>query len=277
MMLPEGFVFSQSNLQDYRDCPRRFQLRYLERRAWPAAQSTNALESERRMRLGHAFHRLMRQLHAGVSPEALEPVARAEPELAAWWDSYLGMPPQNLPTVLREPELTLGVGLCGYRLEARYDLLAGNPGSRWVIVDWKTGVHRTSRPALRERVQTHVYPWVLVSGGASLNADTPIAPQQVEMIYWFAQFPGQPERLAYDPEQLAADGALLEQLAHEIEARPADGYAQTDDRQQCKYCVYASLCWDDLPAGQWDEHSDVETLNFALDELDLEDITPIPF
>ena len=277
MALPEGFVFSESNLQDYHDCPRRFQLRYLEHRTWPAPQTANALESERRMRLGHAFHRLMRQLHSGVPPEALEPVVRAEPELAVWWENYQSMPPQGLPTELREPELTLGVGLCGYRLEARYDLLAGQLGGRWVIVDWKTAAHRTRRPVLRVRVQTRVYPWVLVHAGIGLNADAPIAPQQVEMIYWFAEFPGQPERFAYDAGQLAADGAFLEELVREIEERPDDGYALTDDRRQCKYCVYASLCWEDAPAGQWDEQPDVEAPESALDELDLEAIAPIPF
>ena len=277
MALPEGFVFSESNLQDYRDCPRRFQLRYLERRTWPAPQTANALESERRMRLGQAFHRLMRQLHSGVPPGALEPVARTEAELSICWDNYLTAPPQGLPTALREPELTLGVGLRGHRLEARYDLLAGEPGGRWVILDWKTAAHRTLRPVLRDRVQTRVYPWVLVSAGAGLNADAPLAPQQVEMIYWFAEFPGQPERFAYDPEQLAADGAFLEQLVHEIEERPADGYALTDDRRQCRHCVYGSLCWEDVPAGQWDEQPDLEAPESALDELDLEAIAPIPF
>ena len=45
--LPEGFRFSQSSLQDYVDCRRRFQLRYLQNLAWPALQSEPALENER--------------------------------------------------------------------------------------------------------------------------------------------------------------------------------------------------------------------------------------
>jgi len=34
--LPAPFTFSQSSLQDYYDCPRRFELRYLSRLIWPA-------------------------------------------------------------------------------------------------------------------------------------------------------------------------------------------------------------------------------------------------
>jgi len=277
MMLPEGFLFNQSNLQDYLDCPRRFQLRHLEHRAWPASQTASALESERRMRLGHAFHRLMRQLHSGVSPELLQPVARTEAELSAWWDNYLSMPPRNLPRAFREPELTLGVGLGAHRLEARYDLLAGEPGGRFVIVDWKTSAHRTQRHVLQDRVQTRVYPWVLVSAGASLNAGVPIAPQQAEMVYWFAEFPGQPERFAYDPERQAADGAFLAGLLQEIESRPPDGFSRTQDQSRCKYCVYSSLCWEESLMTQWPEAADAELPEPGFDEIDLESVVPIPF
>ncbi|MCZ7553427.1 MAG: PD-(D/E)XK nuclease family protein [Anaerolineales bacterium] len=42
LRLPEGFHFSQTNLQDYRECPRRFKLRYMLGLAWPAIESEPA-------------------------------------------------------------------------------------------------------------------------------------------------------------------------------------------------------------------------------------------
>ena len=36
--LPAQFAFSQSSLQDYADCPRRFQLRYLDKLIYPAIE-----------------------------------------------------------------------------------------------------------------------------------------------------------------------------------------------------------------------------------------------
>ncbi|NCT22292.1 PD-(D/E)XK nuclease family protein, partial [bacterium] len=55
------FTFSQSSLQDYADCPRRFQLRYIEQLAWPAVETEPALENERRQQEGLLFHRLAQQ------------------------------------------------------------------------------------------------------------------------------------------------------------------------------------------------------------------------
>jgi hypothetical protein len=68
MRLPADFRFSPSSLQDYVDCPRRFLLRHVQQVAWPALVAEPALENERRMRLGAAFHRLVRQHFLGIPP-----------------------------------------------------------------------------------------------------------------------------------------------------------------------------------------------------------------
>jgi len=277
MLLPEGFVFSQSSLQDYCDCARRFQLRYLERRVWPAPQTEDALESERRMRLGQSFHRLMRQTYSGLAPAALEAVARAEPELARWWNNHQTAPPQGLPAGLREAELTLAVGVGEQRLEARYDLLAGEAGGRWAIVDWKTVPRRTSRAVLRDRLQTRIYPWVLVQAGSTLNAGAPVVAAQVEMMYWFAEFPAQPERFAYCAGQADDDGAFLRALLDEIRARPPDDFAKTDVRKRCRFCAYRSLCWQDAQAGRWADLGEEEPTEVDVAELDLDAVAPIPY
>src|SRR5512147_1473821 len=87
--LPEGFLFSQSSLQDYADCPRRFQLRYIERLAWPAVESEPALENERRQQDGQLFHRMVQQQRVGLPVERLAPLANT-PDLQRWWENYLG-------------------------------------------------------------------------------------------------------------------------------------------------------------------------------------------
>jgi predicted RecB family nuclease len=277
MKLPDGFVFSQRSLQDYQDCARRFQLRYLEHCLWPAPQTADALEFEHDLRLGDAFHRLMSQLHSGVPTQALQEGVNADPELARWWASYLSTPPQGLPEGLRETELTLSTALAGRRLEARYDLLAGAPGGRWTIVDWKTNRRRTPRSTLSQRLQTRIYPFVLVQAGAALNGGAPIAADQVDMLYWFAEFPAQPERFAYDGTAQSADAHFLEELLREIQVLPEDGFAKTDDRRRCGYCVYRSLCWEDVLAGALAELEEPAEGEAALEGLDLETVEPIPF
>lgn len=285
-MLPEGFVFSQSSLQDYVDCARRFQLRYLEGCRWPAPETTDALELEQLMQKGHALHRLLRQLYSGVPLAILEGLARSDPTLDRWLTNYRTSAPENLPDVVREAELTLSTALSlqdpahiSCRIEARYDLVAGKPGERWVIVDWKTGNRRQSRSWLAERLQTRVYPFVLVRAGAVLNDGLPIAPSQVEMVYWFAEFPVQPERLVYDDQRFAADAAYLDRLVNEIaeRTRAPDAFPRTEERRLCRYCVYRSLCWDDVQAALLSDAVDAEWMEPAAEEIDLESIVPIPF
>jgi len=282
-MLPDGFVFSQSSLQDYVDCPRRFQLRYLEHCRWPAPETADALESERRMQSAQAFHRLMRQLYSGVPQDLLEPIAAADDDLRLWWANYCTNPPSGLPQDVQEAEVTLATTLCAgptpaarcFQLEARYDLLTGTPAGRWTIVDWKTGQKRSPRAWLQGRLQTRIYPLVLVRGGATFNGG-PVAPEAVEMLYWFAGYPAQPERFAYGAEVLAADEAYLQGLLAEIVAQSGE-FPRTPDQRLCRFCVYRSLCWEDIKAGLSSEAEDTEIAAAALDEIDLDAIVPIPF
>ena len=136
MVLPANFRYSQASLQDYTDCPRRFQLRYVLDIRWPAAHQGPVLEWERRARRGAAFHRLIHQHITGIPAEALDTAAR-ESGLWDWWQAYLTRPPRDLPASVHRPELRLSTPLGNYRLGARYDLLALEPGE---LVDTLTAV-----------------------------------------------------------------------------------------------------------------------------------------
>jgi hypothetical protein len=146
-------------------------------------------------------------------------------------------------------------------------LLALEPGRRAVIVDWKTERKRPTRAQLVARMQTRVYRYVLVQAGAALNGQIadpqPITPDQVTLIYWFAEYPAQPEVLPYDAAQHAQDAAFLTRLVSEIATRADTEWQKTDDENRCRYCVYRSLCNRGVTAGAGDD-SDLD------DELDIE-------
>ena len=75
-----------------------------------------------------------------------------------------------------------------------------------------------------------------------LNQGKPIAPEQIEMIYWFAE-PGQAaETLAYTAERFQADGAYLHALVNEIRSLKAEEFEMSASEKPCAYCVYRSLC-----------------------------------
>lgn len=267
MTLPDDFQFSQHSLQDYVDCPRRFQLRYLNRVTWPAVEAEPALENERRLQQGAAFHKLVHQHALGIPVEQLSS-ALADEELRRWWRNYLREPPPDLPPT-RHPEVTLSAPLHSYRLVAKYDLVAVEAGRQGVIVDWKTSRKRPSRKWLGQRLQTRVYPYLLVEAGSQFNQGQPLQPQQVTMVYWFANFPADPEQFAYDPAQHEADQVYLTSLVEEIEnlaTRAAEEpteevFPLTNNERHCRFCPYRSLCVRGVAAGplvEMEEEVDVE-------------------
>jgi CRISPR/Cas system-associated exonuclease Cas4 (RecB family) len=275
MILPTDFQFSQASLQDYVDCPRRFQLRYVLRVAWPAPEAEPALENERYLQQGAAFHRLVHQHALGLPPERL--ANGVTDDLRPWWHNYLQHRPSDLPTD-RYPEVLLSAPLRDYRLVAKYDLVAVTAGERAIVVDWKTSRKRSTRQWLTQRLQTRVYPYLLVRAGAHLNADQPIAPEQVEMIYWFANFPTDPERFTYDAAQFESDEVYLGNLIEKIAAMGNADWPLTLHERRCKYCVYRSLCQRGVRAGPLDEIEETPEPDDDFDiVIDFEQIAEIEY
>ncbi len=162
-------TLSQSSLQDYVDCARRFQLRYIERLSYPAIESEPTLENEKHQQEGEYFHRLVQQYLIGIPSEQISKLANT-PNLQRWWENFLsdkdlrGL--EKLGGLL--PESTLSAPLGKYRLLAKYDLIAIE-NSKATIYDWKTYRKRPRNEWLAARMQTRVYRALLVHAGAHLN------------------------------------------------------------------------------------------------------------
>jgi len=279
MTLPTDFQFSQGSLQDYVNCPRRFQLRYIQRLAWPAVEAEPALENERHLQQGAAFHRLVHQHVLGLSPEHLSSTITDE-DLSRWWHNYLESGPADLPAS-RYPEVVLSAPVSGHRLVAKYDLIAVDAGRRAVILEWKTSRKRPQRKWLAKRLQTRVYPYLLVRAGSHLleigNCRS-FQPEQVEMLYWFANFPEDPERFPYDAAQYHADGDYLASLVEEIKGLGDDDFPLTTQEQRCRYCPYRSLCQRGTRAGPFDEAEDEPAWGDDFEiALDFEQIAEIEY
>jgi CRISPR/Cas system-associated exonuclease Cas4 (RecB family) len=273
--------FSQASLQDYVDCPRRFQLRYLLMQPWPALVVEPAAEAEQHIQRGADFHRLAHQHTLGLDAERLAATIHDE-TLAGWWQTYLARPPAGLPETLRRAEVVVTAPLAGAmrasRLLAKFDLLAVEPGRRFVIVDWKTSLKRPRRSTLAKRLQTRVYRYLAVEAGADYNAGQPPQPEQVEMVYWFANDGGATERFPYDAAQHAADRDYLAGLiaeANEAAARDEEIWPLTPDAHQCRFCNYRSLCERGVKPGFLGEFE--EDLEPEEVEIDLEQVAEVEF
>jgi CRISPR/Cas system-associated exonuclease Cas4 (RecB family) len=283
MPVQQGFHFSQASLQDFVNCPRRFQLRYMDHLAWPAVESEPALENERYMQQGQRFHRLVQQHAIGVPAQRLEKMINQE-DLAYWWKNYVSHGITLTGNALSKAEVALYAPLRGFRLLAKYDALVfinNEEEGKALIIDWKTSRIRPSRRWLAERLQTRVYPYLLVKAGACLNQDNPIFPEKVEMIYWFAAFPDQPERFSYSAGQCAQDEAFLIDLIDQIQAMGEGKFPLALDETACRFCTYRSLCARGESAGKWDEELELgdqtgEQSPIELD-FDFEQIAEIKF
>ncbi len=282
MSLPDRFQFSQGSLQDFADCPRRFQLKYIEQLAWPAVDAEPALENERRLQLGAEFHRMAQQYLLGIPAEKLAPLAGRDDDLARWWENFLAYIQDlggltNLPGPARYPEISLSAPLGErHRLTGKFDLLT-REGGRFTIYDWKTARKKPKKHWLAENLQTRVYPYLLVKAGARLNGGSPIEPRQIEMVYWFAEFPAAPIRFPYSRTQFEEDEAVIHALVAEIEALDAAPAPLTENEKRCRFCVYRSLCSRGTIAGPLDEMDSLEPAEAFDFDLDFEQIAEIAF
>ncbi len=281
-MLLQPFQFTQSKLQDYLACPRRFELRYGRRMSWPAVETAPVQKAEHRMQLGSDFHRLAHQHALALPVDALTASTGHNRELAAMWRNYLEHRPPELAQagVQLYPETTLSTVLNGYRLVAKYDLLALFPDTppRVLIVDWKTNLRRPPSRILRTNAQTRVYPFVLAMSGGTMTrgqgdketispAHLPtcsLSPNQIIFQYWFVTAPAKPEIIFYSQANFEEDKSYLADLIQEIVA--AEDFPLTPNGKACRFCVYRSFCDRGDVAGDVDEFED----DLLLDEFDLD-------
>jgi hypothetical protein len=238
----EEFVFSQSALQDYEDCHRRFELRYLLDVRWPAQETAQALQYETGQQKGQEFHHLAHQHALGIPAEALAATIQ-DTELRTWWERYVAWQAKHLP-VYRYPELTLTAPIGEAQLMAKYDVVAKLPDGTFLIVDWKTG-----RPQTAARLANRIH-----------------------FVYWFAEN-GETVEYSLSAEKLQQDETRLASLINDITASVE--FPKTADERRCRFCAYRSLCERGETPGDLNELEDHEMLGGI--SLDLDEIEEISF
>ncbi|MGB7340661.1 MAG: PD-(D/E)XK nuclease family protein [Phototrophicaceae bacterium] len=271
--LPDDFMFSQSSLQDYADCARRFELKYLIKQRFPAPEVDDMLAFEHRMAQGQQFHLLVHQHLLGIPADLLQQRIN-DAEVAEWFSTYLKNGLDDVPEKCY-PEKTLTIPLDKFGLLAKVDLLAIDD-SNVQIIDWKTSRYLPKQNQVKNRWQTRVYRYVVAKGAGYLHAETAITPEQIQMSYWYAAHDGKRLNFPYNHEQMQQDEADLLQLIHDIDNTSV--FPLTDDERQCRFCTYRSLCDRGTQAGSisdYDEdfdHSDTEII-----EINFEQIAEIQF
>ena len=279
MTLPKGFLFSQSNLQDYVDCQRRFQLRYMLHLHWPAVEAEPYLENERMIDQGAQFHKIVRQYLIGVPEAQILKTMLGDGVMQLWWSNFLhSINGGNLKIILEQgsqhfEEITLSVPLGEFRLIAKYDLLIIRPDGKLIILDWKTSQNHPKRKWLEDRLQTHVYPFVLSDAISGFIGGIPSDPSQIEMIYWFTNQPDQPELFSYNNLSYQEDARYLNNLISTIDQKSEPIFSLTPDVKRCLFCTYRSLCNRGVKPGdlqhleEWLEPESAEEVSIDFDQI----------
>lgn len=274
-MLPPDFHFSQNNLQDYLDCPLRFYLKHILRQSWPAIEAEPFREFEKHIELGSRFHQLIQQQKSGIQAENLvEQIA--DPKLLTWWQNYLDFSPR-LSAGREFVEFTLSMPFAGYRLLAKYDLISFDANSNTSIVDWKTSKHQPKKERLFGHCQSRIYPLILSLAGASINAQNPVDPGKIKMIYWYTEFPHNPLEFNYSNEKQKADMFFLSDLVNKIDQASPDDFYKTENEKDCFFCVYRSYCERGTNARNFLEADDLEIESDDIPPIDFDQIPEIEF
>jgi len=274
--LPVGFHFTQMRLQDYLDCRRRFQLRYLHGQPWPAHVVEPADLFEKHVEQGKQFHRLVHQYLLDFPLESLNLLA-IEPPLSRWWQSFLAHGLEGIPEA-RVPETTHSTSLSGFRLVGKYDLISIGDTGNVIIVDWKTSKFVPAMSDLRSRMQSRLYPYILARAGLSRFGLKTIRPDQISMRYWYAEDPESPKEFSYSQEQFGEDEQFIDALIDEIQNLKEEIFPLTDDVKKCRYCIYRSLCDRGIQAGPIDNlETDLDILNDWPEGIDLDQLAEIEF
>ena len=173
---------NQSSLQDFIDCPRRFQLRWVLGNQWPAASSIPLDSLENSIRLGTRFHQLAHQFFQGIDPDLLIS-SITDPDLLEMFNNFLEFS-RKLTSSPLYTEVLLHLPYHGYRLTAKYDLVLQD-GDQILIIDWKTSPKKPDLSRMSNSAQSNLYPFIFLHAGGDLFPKAKIMPGAIRFMYWF--------------------------------------------------------------------------------------------
>jgi len=276
MPIETNFVFSANSLQDYLDCPRRFELKYLLKQSWPAEESEPVLEFEHNAELGNRFHQMVHQYLNGVPQEYLL-ASIQDAVLQEWFDNFHAFY-SNRKFVRIFSEFSLRAVIEQSPLVAVCDLIALTADGNLWIMDWKTSAKKNRREKLIDRVQTILYPFIALECADRIFPDFHFQAENIHMAYLFVQHPAD-NLLAFDysPDSHQHNRAFLTATIGEIRSKEAGAFECTADARRCRFCVYRSLCERGITAGNLAELEDASDLQDALSSLDFDAQEEIAF
>ena len=237
-------TITQTQISAYEKCRRFFFLKYIRRLAWPVGKA-----DARNMKQGEIFHLLVRQLTLGFPEETLL-IPDGDEKIRLWIDNFCREKPlAAFDHVLAEKEVSsfysdvLWLG--------KFDALAVHD-DRLSIFDWKTTAVRPDPEKYRYSPQTRLYRFLArICGPRLLGAGLHEIPaENIEMIYWFPEFPDLKISLPYSEEAYQEDLTYMRLKAHEMSSALEADYPECDKPRICSRCDYFAYCFPERAAAE---------------------------
>ena len=241
-------MITQTQISAYERCKRFYFLKYVRRLVWPVE-----LSDRQQVRQGEAFHLLIRQLLMGFSRESLLVPADSE-NLSRWLEVFLSNKPLGKPDMIF-PEREVTMNFADVLWLGKFDALAVYD-EQIRIFDWKTSGRKPEEAHYLSAPQTRLYRFLAKTCaprllGASHHG---IPAENIEMVYWFPEYPENTISLAYSEEQYERDMTWLRTRAREMSSQNEADYPQTEKIRVCSSCSYRTHCFplilpeDETPA-----------------------------
>lgn len=230
-------TLTQTQISAYERCKRQYYLKYIRRLVWPVETA-----DRRKVREGDDFHLLMRQLIMGLPRESLI-IPDDDKNIAHWLDVFQREQPLGKPyRVFAEKEVSLL--FADLLWLGKFDALALD-ADRLTIFDWKTGTIPPDRMHYARLPQTRLYRFLALSCASRLTGSGRhrLPAENVEMVYWFPQYPDQTVRLPYSDREYQEDMTWLKMLAREMTSDDEKDYPQTEKQRLCSFCEYRTHCY----------------------------------
>jgi hypothetical protein len=264
---------NQGILQDFIECPRRFQLKMLDDLPWPAAHTSRLDQFDQSIILGNRFHLLCYQFFSGMNVSDLEQ-SIDDPILMDMFQSFIPYG-YSFRDHLHFSEQLISCSFLKHKLVAKFDLLVEIEPSLYTIIDWKTSPTKPNRKTLSDRIQTILYPFILHQAGHLLTGGKEISAETIQMRYWYP-LSSEPEEIFPYSNQIHQD--VLDNLTKIISSLnqmllSGDIFPLTNDKDLCTYCNYRSLCDRGISPGEFDyflpdEQEDLSNFRFDLENIE---------
>lgn len=267
-------VHSATALHDFKQCARRYELKYRQRQPWPAPQAEPLFSYDLQQQRGQLFHRLVERYYLGMKPTLL--TESIEDDLVhKWWLTFLEQTPvpQNSLTQV-SAETRLSAEIQGCRFDVLYDLLQiDHERRKLTIFDWKTTPKPPQPSHWHNTVQTQLY--LLVAGHLCqqfLGEEAIL--EDVSMVYWFPEHPHESVTIRYNTDlHDQYHGAIMDTVStlEDMQNHQSSPWPLTENERMCNYCVYRSLCERGILGGALetlpDEPEEKDNWTALLDDL----------